>query len=196
MPRVEPKLPYELLPDGLQAGMRRYIEEGIAPGGFLKAVLYNDLAGAVAQADWINKSRLAEVVSWLAEHAPSPCWGSVEVVRDWLDQHTAQRPKRRSVRLAIGDEQLPVIYVFCSGGQGDWWSMAALSEAGELIAGHICSDPSFGPLDMGITSDRYHDLYTARYPKGFELVWLDDPTKDAGFQAAREKLNAKRRPEE
>jgi hypothetical protein len=176
--------------------MQRYIEEGIAPGAFLKAVLFNDLADAIAQADWINKPRLAEIVEWVSAHAPYSCWGSVQVVRDWLDHHAAQRPKRRSVRLAIGDERLPVIYVFCSGGQDDWWTMNALSEDGELVAAHVCSDPSFGPLDMGIASDRKHELYTARYPKGFELVWLDDPSKDVGFQAARLKLLAKRRSEE
>jgi len=78
------ELRYERLPAGLQGGMRRYIENGIPPGHFLLAVLNNDLREACSRADDINRHLLWEIVGWLWNEAPAPCWGSPEKVSMWI----------------------------------------------------------------------------------------------------------------
>ena len=74
---------YEKLPEHLQGGMRRYIENGIGAGHFLTAVLSNDLFGAVSHADPKSLEALSDIVKWLYNEAPSTCWGSKERVQEW-----------------------------------------------------------------------------------------------------------------
>lgn len=76
-------LRYELLPAYLRGGMYRYIEFGVPPGSFLTAVLTNDLREACARADDNNRVRLWEIVRWLHNEAPAPCWGSPQKMSDW-----------------------------------------------------------------------------------------------------------------
>ncbi len=86
--RENRELPYELLPEGLQGGMTRYIQQGIPPGDFLKAVLSNDLLGAMGRADVRNRERLYDIVGWVYNHAPSSCWGSPERVEKWIAERS------------------------------------------------------------------------------------------------------------
>ena len=74
---------YNKLPEHLQDSMERYIEDGIRSGGFLTAVLSNDLKGAVNVADSGNIKLLPDIVTWLYNEAPQGCWGSTENVQDW-----------------------------------------------------------------------------------------------------------------
>ena len=88
----------------------------------------------------------------------------------------------------------PCIYVFVNGGRGtDWVSVLALSEDGYIIAGHICSHEGFIPGDMGLDSDRKHDLYREKYPDGFELKYLDglEVKTDEGFRRAADLCKAR-----
>lgn len=80
---------YDRLPAGLQSAMQLYIERAIPPGGFLTAVLSNDLRGACARADDINRHELFAIVSWLYNNAPTPCWGSPERVEKWLQSRNS-----------------------------------------------------------------------------------------------------------
>jgi|TARA_R110000744_G_scaffold239736_3_gene357139 hypothetical protein len=63
--------------------MGRYIEAGIRSGGFLTAVLSNDLIKAVNIADSENIKLLPDIVTWLYNFAPQECFGSFENVQDW-----------------------------------------------------------------------------------------------------------------
>ena len=74
---------YAGLPEGLQGGMKRYIEDGISTGHFLTAVLSNDLLGAVSRADGTNIKLIPEIVRWIYNEAPSNCWGNRERVQAW-----------------------------------------------------------------------------------------------------------------
>lgn len=75
---------YLSAPNSLGPCFRRYIEDKIPPGGFVLAVLCNDLKEACARADDINRRLLWEIVAWLYNEAPSDCWGSPERVEAWL----------------------------------------------------------------------------------------------------------------
>ena len=67
---------YELLPEHMRDGMKRYIERGIEGGSFMTAVLCNDLMGALGKADEINRDRLWDYGNFLYNEAPSSCHGS------------------------------------------------------------------------------------------------------------------------
>ena len=68
-----------------------YISDGIPPGGFLMAILTNDLREAVGHADHINLRLIPEYVSYLWNDCPSVCWGSPEKVEGWLAHHEMLR---------------------------------------------------------------------------------------------------------
>lgn len=76
---------YDKLPAHMRSGMRLWIERSILPGGFLTAVLKNDLRDAAGRADSINAGLLYFYVGWLHNEAPMRCWGSPEAVRAWAD---------------------------------------------------------------------------------------------------------------
>jgi hypothetical protein len=84
-------IPYENLPERLQPGMRRYVEDGGDVGNFLTAVLSNDLRNTLRHADATNLKLLTEIVGWLHWEVPDSCWGSVEAVKTW-------KKTRRGVR--------------------------------------------------------------------------------------------------
>jgi hypothetical protein len=81
------KMAEPMLPEHMKGAMKRYLEDGIEPGGFLYAVLTNDLKMAVAQADHINIRLIPEIVSYCYNCIPAPAWGSVMKVEKWMLEH-------------------------------------------------------------------------------------------------------------
>jgi len=84
---------HELLPTHMVEGVIAYFEQGIPPGDFLKAVLANDLVGAFAHADSINKLRIGDFIQWLYWHPPGRPfgWGSYEAVDKWVAEAAEER---------------------------------------------------------------------------------------------------------
>jgi len=78
---------YSPLPEHMQEGARNYIEHGEEPGGFLRAVLENNLVSAFERADNTNLPRMYTWASWLYNEAPSDCWGSPAKVAAWRKRH-------------------------------------------------------------------------------------------------------------
>jgi len=66
------------------AKLQRYIDVGCPVGGFLRAVISNDLREAVGRADERNISNLPAYVVWLYNEAPSGASGSPEAYQLWL----------------------------------------------------------------------------------------------------------------
>lgn len=62
-----------------------YAKHGCPTGGFLAAVLSNDLKDACARADSDNRHAIFDIVSYIYNNLPSGCWGSRERVRAWID---------------------------------------------------------------------------------------------------------------
>lgn len=75
----------ELIPARIIQALHRYIDKHQRVGGFLTAVLSNDLAGSIRRADTDNLRALFSIVAYLYYEAPGPCWGSPEAVRRWLE---------------------------------------------------------------------------------------------------------------
>lgn len=78
------------LPDYMIDGMVRYIVHGIPPGGFLTAVLSNDLMGALQKGDDVNQHALPAYGRFLHNYAPIGCFGSPERVAEWRGLLTEQ----------------------------------------------------------------------------------------------------------
>lgn len=72
------------VPDSMVSGYRLYVENRVRPGGFLLAVLQNDLVGASQAADAINRKHLYEHAEFCFNCLPGNCWGSREAVVAWL----------------------------------------------------------------------------------------------------------------
>lgn len=71
------------IPDRMAIKIDEYIETGAAVGGFLTAVICNNLQDAVAKADPENLANLRAFTSYFYNEAPSPCWGSPEKMDAW-----------------------------------------------------------------------------------------------------------------
>lgn len=73
-----------LIPEHMRDGVRNYFYHGYHPGGFLTAVLENDLMGALAKADDINRYALPKYGEFLFNFVPAGSFGSSERVDAWL----------------------------------------------------------------------------------------------------------------
>lgn len=73
-----------LIPAHMWGGVERYLLHGIPPGGFLTAVLSNDLMGAFGKADDENTAAMRNWAMFIYNYMPNGCHGSPEKVRAWL----------------------------------------------------------------------------------------------------------------
>lgn len=77
------------IPQNIKQSLDMYATNHIEPGGFLRAVLENDLMRAVGSADYINKNLLPEICSYVYNEMPASCHGSKEIVQQWLDNNNS-----------------------------------------------------------------------------------------------------------
>jgi len=85
------EIDYSKLPEHMQPGMRRYIELGIPPGSFLRAVLENKLVESFQYADDINLHRMFDFASFLYNEINRGCYGNEDTVEEWINDHTIIR---------------------------------------------------------------------------------------------------------
>ena len=71
-------------PDASAQALDDYIQRRIPVGGFLEAVLSNNLVNAMSMADQNNLPLLKEYVLFLYNYAPAKCWGSSKKYNEWL----------------------------------------------------------------------------------------------------------------
>lgn len=74
-----------MIPAHTKAALDRYINDRILPGGFLTAVLSNDLFGAVGKADSENLAALPEIVRYIYNEVPSSSWGTKDIIWKWVE---------------------------------------------------------------------------------------------------------------
>jgi hypothetical protein len=80
-PELAAAVPTHLLP-----GLRAYGTSRVEPGRFLRAVLENDLQGAIARADPESLAAMRGICQYVFNALPGLCWGSKEKVAAWLAQ--------------------------------------------------------------------------------------------------------------
>jgi len=72
------------VPLSLHAGLVEYFAARRPTGGFLQAVLENNLRQASARADPFNGPYLVAIMLFLNNYVPATSWGSVGEVEAWL----------------------------------------------------------------------------------------------------------------
>lgn len=80
----------ELCPQHLKESLARYVEIKIECGGFLTAILENNLKEAIGRADHINIELIPHIVAYCYNSLPSTCWGSPEKVNSWLSKRNGE----------------------------------------------------------------------------------------------------------
>jgi hypothetical protein len=75
------------IPGYMIDGLEDYINRHVPPGGFLRAVLENDLVEAVKRADNANMAALPAYARYLYNFAPRDAWGSPAKVKAWLGEY-------------------------------------------------------------------------------------------------------------
>ena len=75
---------HDKIPPSTADAVMEWVVYRTPPGGFVKAVLCNDLAEAVGRADSGNLRALPDTVKFLYNWVPSACWGSLENYNKWV----------------------------------------------------------------------------------------------------------------
>jgi hypothetical protein len=63
--------------------INRFVEHGLEPGSFVKAILSNDLVGALNRADTASLRGLQDILGYCQMNIPATCWGSSAKVKNW-----------------------------------------------------------------------------------------------------------------
>ena len=79
------------VPEDIIESIDRYVEHGVPTGGFLEAVICNDLREACGRADQDNLRIIPAIVGYLYNHCPSTCWGRAYSFDNWITEKRAQR---------------------------------------------------------------------------------------------------------
>jgi hypothetical protein len=74
-----------MIPRHTEEALSRYVNHGLEPGSFLKAVLTNNLFRAVECADIDNKFALANIVEHIYNKFPIISHGSEENYYNWIE---------------------------------------------------------------------------------------------------------------
>lgn len=74
---------YRVIPRNIRHSFLMHAKEGRKAGGFVEAVLANDFATAVSRADTHNINILRNIMWYVCNEIPAPCWGSREQVKQW-----------------------------------------------------------------------------------------------------------------
>lgn len=79
------------IPNDLHESLTRYTHDGVPTGDFLRAVLANDLQGAIARGDIENLAILPAITRFVWNEVPANICGSYEAVRAHIDARGAAR---------------------------------------------------------------------------------------------------------
>lgn len=64
--------------------INNYVKKGWPPGGFVTAVLANDLMEALGRADLENRQAIFEICEYVYNDIPGACHGSPDIVQAWV----------------------------------------------------------------------------------------------------------------
>jgi len=86
---------YDAIPKRITEALERYEQDGILPGHFMQAVLSNNLFYAVSMADDNSCAALKQIVHYVYNEMPGNCWGSKDVVNEWVLKTSPTRGRTR-----------------------------------------------------------------------------------------------------
>ncbi len=71
------------IPEITRESIDAWVHDARPTGGFLRAVLSNDLRESFARADLESREAMFDIVSYLYNECPGLCWGSPDRVAEW-----------------------------------------------------------------------------------------------------------------
>lgn len=80
-----------VIPEAMLDGIALYLNFGILPGSFLRAVISDSLSEACAHADAVNLHNLPAYVTYFFNEVQSEAWGSKEKMIAWSEKMKAGR---------------------------------------------------------------------------------------------------------
>jgi hypothetical protein len=89
------------VPEHIIESLQRYIDHGVPTGGFLRAVIENDLYLSVSMADEINIRIIPAILAYLVNNAPTGCWGRTGIFDKWLEFKHEDRVRWHQERQVI-----------------------------------------------------------------------------------------------
>ncbi len=72
------------VPKNIRHAIDRYVLQGIPPGDCTRAILAGDLFAAFSRADPMTTAAMAAIVWYVQTELPPGCWGSYELVDEWI----------------------------------------------------------------------------------------------------------------
>lgn len=88
-------------PEHIRESVLAYVNDGREPGGFLRAVMENDLVEAIRRADETNLALIPHIVAWMMTSIPAHAWGS----RQNVERHLARKERARAKARISGSVQ-------------------------------------------------------------------------------------------
>lgn len=85
----------QFMPSHTLEALNLYLDLGIVPGSFLKAVLCNDLMEAYRCADDINIANMYAIVRHMYSNVPANAWGSMEKVHAYIKNKFEERKEKK-----------------------------------------------------------------------------------------------------
>ena len=74
-------------------GIENWVNHGFC-GGFLRAVLENNLADSFSRADEENRADMFEIIKFIYNEIPGNCWGSPEKCDAWEKRKTEEMARK------------------------------------------------------------------------------------------------------
>ncbi len=82
------------IPETMMEEIQRYIKDGVPPSSFLSQIVQNNLMEACARADEVNFNNIQAYAAFFYNESPSQCWGSKEIMDDWIVAREKERGER------------------------------------------------------------------------------------------------------
>lgn len=82
----------------LDQSVEYYLMYGLEPGGFITAVLSNNLFLAASRGDYINSQNLATITKAIWFNCPADSFGSLELVREWMRDKDGIRSRYAAIK--------------------------------------------------------------------------------------------------
>lgn len=92
----------DIIPERIKNMIDRYVDNGISGGGCLDAILSNNLREAFGRADEEARERMFDIVRYLYNNVPAACWGSPDLVANWMRRGGREGIKKVVPRFKVG----------------------------------------------------------------------------------------------
>ena len=96
-----------MIPQHIKDSIDAWALNAHIPGSFTKSVLENDLRKAVLGADPESLANLKNIVLYVVNEIPAPCWGSPEKMEKWVikgGQKGMHEARQRHEALILGED--------------------------------------------------------------------------------------------